>query len=130
MRDRLAHVHAFLAERAPLLIERSLAREKWAICQGNRVRRANMLRAAAKGTHSTVEWMAVRSYYGDKCLACHRRGKITKDHVLRVSMGGSDRADNLQPLCKSCNCSKHDVDYRWDHGEWAGVVALATVVGE
>lgn len=128
--DRLAHIHQYIVKYGDLLIDRATDRQRYATHQGNAARRINMARAVAQRTHTLEEWMAVREFYGNKCLACHRRGKITKDHVVQVSKGGSDGADNLQPLCKSCNCAKADVDYRWDSGEWAGVVAMASIVGE
>jgi 5-methylcytosine-specific restriction endonuclease McrA len=128
--DRLAHVHAYLAVCGQDLIDRSLAKSRYYSSAGNVARRKRMAEAVAKGTHDNQEWAAILRFYGHKCLCCQRRHGITKDHVIQVSKGGSDGADNLQPLCKSCNCAKQDVDYRWDNGEWAGVVALASVVGE
>ena len=125
----LAHVHEFLSQHGQRLIERSIANEKRYAVQGNQARRKRMLQAVSQGTHSNVEWLAVLAYYGGQCLLCGSK-RTTKDHVQQVSKGGSDRCANLQPLCRPCNSEKHDVDYRWDSGEWAEVVGLSAIVGE
>lgn len=58
------------------------------------------------GTHSKVEWLLLCFYYGNRCANCHRRKKLTKDHIIPVSKGGTDHIKNIQPLCQSCNSSK------------------------
>lgn len=39
------------------------------------------------------------------------RSEIAFDHVLPRACGGSDSADNLLPVCKSCNSSKGKKDF-------------------
>ena len=36
--------------------------------------------------------------------------KLTLDHVIPLSKGGSDTKDNLVPACAHCNCSKRAKD--------------------
>lgn len=58
--------------------------------------------------------------YGGRCNACGdqvnmRHGhpkQATVDHVLPRSRGGNDALDNLQLLCRACNCDK--ADQFWD----------------
>ncbi|MFK7830368.1 MAG: HNH endonuclease [Congregibacter sp.] len=44
-----------------------------------------------------------------RCLYCgaqHNRGELTRDHVLPVSRGGTDRWENVVAACKRCNWKK------------------------
>lgn len=74
------------------------------------------------GSYSIKEWLLVCEYYGNKCLKCGATDKkLTVDHVKPTALGGTSNIDNLQPLCQSCNSSKHakEIDYRFDKGKFA-----------
>lgn len=46
---------------------------------------------------------------GFRCCLCGRTAKETKlhvDHIIPVSIGGSDENENLQTLCQDCNLGK------------------------
>ena len=67
------------------------------------------------GTFTAKEWERLCHHYGNKCLCCGKSNlKLTVDHVIPVSLGGSNSIDNIQPLCRSCNSRKstRHVDYR------------------
>jgi len=70
--------------------------------------------AREKGRHTEVEFDALCEKYGRRCLACGEVTRLTPDHIVPISQGGSDTIDNIQPLCESCNKSKgaHTMDYR------------------
>lgn len=83
------------------------------------VRRASHLRRAKKqsngGSYTFQEWDNLCKKYENRCLSCGRNDvPLTVDHIVPVSLGGSNDISNLQPLCKSCNCKKRTriVDYR------------------
>lgn len=40
------------------------------------------------------------------CVKCNSRADLTTDHIIPRSRGGTDGADNLQVLCRSCNSGK------------------------
>ncbi|MCA1840201.1 MAG: HNH endonuclease [Actinobacteria bacterium] len=72
-------------------------------------------RRANGGSHTPDEWSALCKEFGNQCLKCERDDvRLTKDHVIPVSKGGTNDIGNIQPLCQSCNASKKDkhIDYR------------------
>lgn len=77
-----------------------------------RKRRSRKLRA--EGSYTNEEFAALCKKYGNKCLCCGACKPLHADHVVPLSKGGNDFIDNIQPLCRVCNSSKHDkiIDYR------------------
>jgi 5-methylcytosine-specific restriction endonuclease McrA len=72
-------------------------------------------RRANGGSFTIQEWYEILDKYGHKCLRCGRSDvKLTIDHIKPIALGGTHTADNIQPLCSSCNSSKQasEIDYR------------------
>lgn len=75
-------------------------------------RRAHKL---ASPEHYTPEqWQDLVDFYEDTCLCCGKQGQSTVDHVVALSVGGTNGIDNIQPLCFRCNRLKGvtSIDYR------------------
>jgi 5-methylcytosine-specific restriction endonuclease McrA len=68
-----------------------------------------------RGPHFTgPEWLALLEASGGVCLACGTDEDLSVDHVVPLSLGGSNTIENIQPLCVACNCEKGATvqDYR------------------
>jgi 5-methylcytosine-specific restriction endonuclease McrA len=53
-----------------------------------------------------VAWGRKLDACGYRCPSCHRKGRMTIDHVLALSLGGTLEIGNLEPLCFLCNVKK------------------------
>ena len=61
--------------------------------------------------HTQEEWEAKKIQYNNRCFYCGKpSNKLTKDHVLAVTQGGTDEIDNVVPACWSCNYKKRARD--------------------
>jgi 5-methylcytosine-specific restriction endonuclease McrA len=78
-------------------------------------------RLKAEGTHTTIEWIALKEIYQHRCLRCGKHESklsqpLQEDHVIPLSKGGTNWITNIQPLCKECNGmggkGVSDMDYR------------------
>lgn len=80
----------------------------------------HLARARQRGSHTRKQWRAMQRYFNFRCVRCqkmpHPNGQLTKDHILPISLGGSDSLTNLQPLCSRCNSKKgiKAIDYRFN----------------
>ena len=74
--------------------------------EANQRRRARKM--GAEGSHTPAEWQAICMNQGMKCADCRKPRKLTKDHIIPLSRGGTDFAYNIQGLCLSCNSKKRD----------------------
>lgn len=64
----------------------------------------------ACGCHELCEWENLKAQYNWTCPCCGKSEpeiKLTEDHIIPLSNGGSNNIENIQPLCRSCNCKKH-----------------------
>lgn len=86
----------------------------------NRQRRVKRL--GNGGFHTLGEWETLKAQYNWTCPACNNSEpqiKLTVDHIIPLSRGGSDNIENIQPLCRTCNFKKHTniVRYKFVKGK-------------
>ena len=58
------------------------------------------------GSFTAAEWLALCRRFSWRCCGCRLRTKLTVDHIIPVSLGGTSFIENIQPLCQSCNSKK------------------------
>ncbi|MCP5019888.1 MAG: HNH endonuclease [Ketobacter sp.] len=94
---------------------------KWRENNPDKVRASESRRRTRKtnagGSFTGYEWKTLCKYYDYRCLKCGEQfppNKLTHDHVIAVSNGGTSNIDNIQPLCQRCNSRKGatNTDYR------------------
>lgn len=64
-------------------------------------------RSGNGGSHTLDELIEKFNSLGNVCYYCGRAGKLTVDHNIPLSMGGTDNIDNILPACHSCNSKKN-----------------------
>lgn len=54
------------------------------------------------------EWQLMKEAYKYCCVYCHKEFKrLTQDHIIPLSKGGTHIGSNILPACQSCNSKKH-----------------------
>lgn len=67
----------------------------------------------ASGRHSAKEWRELLDRTGHRCVKCgtpESEAKLTRDHIVPITLGGTNDISNIQPLCGRCNFSKGNKD--------------------
>lgn len=83
-------------------------------------RRRSYLKINALGSHSFEEWQSLKGQYNWTCPCCKRKEpeiKLTEDHIIPLSKGGTNDISNIQPLCVSCNSKKSTKIVKFDRTE-------------
>jgi hypothetical protein len=74
----------------------------------NRNRLAKVNNAPGNGWSVKEEKQLIEDY-GHRCAYCDKKtDKITMDHIVPITRGGTHSIENIAPACGSCNSSKHN----------------------
>lgn len=71
---------------------------------------AKLKRKNVVGEYTEAQWVLLKRQYGNSCPSCFKSEPIITlhaDHIIPITKGGSNWIENIQPLCKTCNSSKH-----------------------
>lgn len=60
----------------------------------------------AEGSFTFQERNELFKKYNNQCLFCNSKEHLTIDHIIPLSLGGTNYMENLQLLCRSCNSRK------------------------
>lgn len=60
----------------------------------------------AEGSFTATEWTELKEKHKQMCALCGKKEKLTVDHIVPLSKGGSNYITNIQPLCMPCNSKK------------------------
>lgn len=60
------------------------------------------------GSHTLEQRQAKFAGFGNACVYCGTTERLTIDHMIPLSRGGTDDIENIVPACRSCNSKKHD----------------------
>lgn len=66
----------------------------------------NPTRAKFKSIRKSA-WKYLTDSREAACVYCGSTEDLTIDHIKPISKGGTNNLDNLQILCRRCNCRKH-----------------------
>lgn len=69
------------------------------------------LKRNAQGSYTKEEWVALKVKYNHQCVQCgipDTESKLSVDHIIPLSRGGTNDISNIQPLCLPCNMKKHN----------------------
>lgn len=69
---------------------------------------SNARKRGAEGRFTVEEWVAICARHDWRCAICGHRTRLTVDHIIPISRGGSNWPWNIQPACRSCNSQKSD----------------------
>jgi 5-methylcytosine-specific restriction endonuclease McrA len=96
--------------------------ELWRLAKSKQIKVNRVSKIGQKRRHqkredfalTDKEWDETILYFNYSCAYCGNDDKLTYDHVIPFSKGGSFTKQNIIPACKHCNSSKNDNEIK----EW------------
>jgi 5-methylcytosine-specific restriction endonuclease McrA len=73
--------------------------------------RRRTLKNNAINTLTKLQWEIALDFFSNTCAYCGKVDKLTVEHFIPLSTGGSTELCNIIPICKSCNSSKKNTPF-------------------
>lgn len=117
-REYHKHYRAAHPEQSQAAVRRWQSKEN---NSSNAIRRRRASKVGNGGSHTEAEWQSLAASYEFCCAACGKCPSgiwpdvLCRDHVVPLTLGGTDDISNIQPLCNLCNVTKgnrHSTDHR------------------
>lgn len=70
------------------------------------VQRRNAVKKDLPSTFDAEQWAICKAHFNSHCAYCGKELPLTQEHFVPLSKGGGYTADNIIPVCQSCNSSK------------------------
>lgn len=65
----------------------------------------------ARGSFNGSDWLERLALFNYRCVYCgSKRRKLTVDHWIPLSRGGTNSKGNIVPACSPCNSHKHNIN--------------------
>jgi len=65
-------------------------------------------------TLTVKQWESIKEHFGERCAYCRMELPLEQEHLIPISKGGEYTIDNIICVCRSCNSSKGDREFK----EW------------
>jgi len=70
-------------------------------------RKQGWRRYKLESLHTQEQWEEKKKQYNYRCFYCGGKvERLTRDHVIPLTKGGTDRIENIVPACWPCNRAK------------------------
>lgn len=78
------------------------------------IRKKRLQKARRFGRFTDEQWLELVAEFDGKCVSClDKPERLERDHIVPIYQGGLDNIENIQPLCKRCNCQKGPENFNW-----------------
>lgn len=64
--------------------------------------------------HNSERRLYYLNKFDNKCFLCDSTSNLQIDHIIPITLGGDNSEENIQVLCKLCNCKKGGKRYKGD----------------
>jgi 5-methylcytosine-specific restriction endonuclease McrA len=105
-KEKLQHKKYYQKNKLKIKEQIKNYREKNPDCHRVANKKRKYLKKTAKGTFTKELLKQKFDYYGNRCYYCNNSDKLTIEHRIPLSRGGTNWPANLLPVCPSCNSKK------------------------